>query len=70
MNVPHHQQMIRPRPQPGIPVHQQKSNRTPKKRSPFEAGAGVSAQFKQLRFDAAAKRKKVFLFDYSVCFIA
>lgn len=58
MNVPRQQQMIRPRPQPSIPVHQQKSNRTPKKRSSFETGAGGSAQFKQLRFDAAAKRKK------------
>jgi hypothetical protein len=56
--------MIRARPQPSIPVHQQKSIRTPKKRSSFEAGAGGSAQFKQLRFDAAAKRKKVFLFGY------
>ncbi|PNF43287.1 hypothetical protein B7P43_G14470 [Cryptotermes secundus] len=58
MNVPQQLQMIRPRPQPSIPVHQQKSNRTPKKRSSFEAGGGGSAQFKQLRFDAATKRKK------------
>jgi hypothetical protein len=70
MNVPHQQQMIRPRPQPGIPMHQQKPNRTPKKRSSFEASAGGSAQFKQVRFDAALKRKKVLLSGYSVGFIA
>jgi hypothetical protein len=70
MNVPRQQQMIGARPQPGIPVHQQKSNRSPKKRSSFEAGAGGSSQFKQPRFDAAAKRKKVLLFGYSMSTVA
>jgi hypothetical protein len=49
---------------PGGLVHQQKlpqqPTRLPKKRSSFEANAGGNAQFKQVRFDAAVKRKKVF----------
>jgi hypothetical protein len=61
MNIPHQQQIIRSRTQPGIPMHQQKSNRSPNKRSPFEAGVGGSSQYKQPRFDAAVKRKKVFV---------
>jgi hypothetical protein len=64
MNVQCQQQMIRLRHPPGGSVHQQKLPqqpiRSPKKRSSFEANAGGNAQFKQVRFDAAAKRKKVF----------
>jgi hypothetical protein len=70
MNAPHQQQMIRARHPPGGPVHQQQSpqqqNRSPKKRPSFEANAGGNAPFKQVRFDAAAKRKKVFLCVYSL----
>lgn len=64
MSVQHQQQMIRLRHPPGGLVHQQKlpqqPTRLPKKRSSFEANAGGNAQFKQVRFDAAVKRKKVF----------
>jgi hypothetical protein len=63
ISVPHQQHMIRSRLPPGAVVHQ--PNRSPKKRSSFEANAG-GGQFKQVRFDATAKRKKVFLFVYSV----
>jgi len=64
ISAPRHQHMIRPRLLPSAVVHQQ--NRLPKKRPSFEANAGGNAQFKQVRFDATAKRKKVFLFVYSV----
>jgi hypothetical protein len=64
ISVPRQQHMIRSRLPPGAMVHQ--PNRSPKKRSSFEANAGGNAQFKQVRFDATAKRKKVFLFVYSV----
>ncbi|XP_021914496.1 RNA-binding protein 33-like isoform X2 [Zootermopsis nevadensis] len=60
MNV--QQQQIQLRHPPSGPVHQQnllqQPVRSPKKRSSFDAGAGGNTQFKQVRFDVAAKRKK------------
>ena len=60
------QQQQLQQPPPQLQHEQQQPNRSLKKRPSFEAGSGQNAQFKQARFDASMKRKKVIVLHMSI----